>query len=323
MKTLPLMALLFVPIGFGLRYIYRWAILPPLAANAHHTLQERYLQPDMFCWRAAGYFLVWLVLAFLLSRWSRKQDESNDARIAWKCYKLSGIGSLAFGIILHFAAVDWMMSLQTKFTSTIFGPLVFCGQLLSAYAACVVVFCLLAKRPDYERTVSTKAINDLGSLLFTFLILWAYMVWFEFMLVWIADLPHGTIWYLPRLEDGWNWLAIALVLFHFVIPFFLLLLRGVKRNPLLLGSVALLILVTQLIFVYLQIMPAFPATRPLDHWMDVLAPFGIGGIWLACFLWMLMQRPLLPRYDLNYGQAILLRKLDEEESARSETMAHA
>ena len=196
--------------------------------------------------------------------------------------------------------------------ATVFGVRRLRGRILSA--------CEAAR---YERTVSTKAINDLGSLLFTFLILWAYMVWFEYMLVWIADLPHGTIWYLPRLEDGWNWLALALVLFHFVIPFFLLLLRAVKRNPLLLGSVALLILVTQLIFLYLQIMPAFPAMRPLDHWMDVLAPVGIGGIWLACFLWMLTQRPLLPRYDLNYGQAILLRELDREESARSETMAHA
>lgn len=323
MKTLPLMALLFAPIGFGVRYIYGWANLSPPATDEYRTLQERYLQPEMFGWRAVGYFFVWLVLAFLLSAWSRKQDESNDAATAWKCYKLSGFGALAFGIMLHFAAVDWIMSLDSKFTSTIFGPLVFTGQLLSAYAACVAVFCWLARRPEYEHIVSTKAINDLGSLLFTLLILWAYMVWFQFMLIWIADLPRGTTWYLVRLHGGWNWLVLALLLFHFIIPFFMLLLRAVKRNPMLLGSVATLILITQLIFMYLQIIPAFPTSGPLDHWMDAIAPLGVGGIWLGCFLLMLRRRPLLPRYDLNFAQAILLHKLDEEDAARMETLAHA
>ena len=313
MLTMPLMALLWIPIGAGLPHTYRWASTLVPISDAHQSWQNSYLEPTFFYWRAAAYFALWVVLALLLGEWSRRQDASPDVRILWKCNQLSGVGLAIFGVALHFAAIDWVMSLQTAFTSTIIGPLVFSGQILSAFAAAVVVFCLLADRPDYRDVLSEKVMNDIGSLLFTLLILWAYMVWFQFMLAWIADLPHGTTWYLPRLRNGWQWFAVALALIHFVVPFVFLLFRKVKRDRRLLGGVAAWILFTQLLFDFYQIVPSFPRDGYAISWMYIAAPIGMAGLWTAAFAWQLDRLSLVPGHDVNFSQAQRLRALEDDE----------
>jgi hypothetical protein len=320
MKTLPLVVLLFLPIAFGLPYIYPWAESAP--AGPHNAVQRWYLDPHFFYLRAVAYFAVWLALVYFLSAWSRRQDETGEVRTAWKCYKLSGFGLVMFGITLHFAAVDWIMSLDPKFTSTIFGPLVFSGQLLSALAVAVFAFGWAVDRTELARLNSTGARNDLGSLLFTLLVLWAYMVWFQYMLVWIGDKPHESGWYLARSVGGWTWMAWFLLAFHFVVPFFLLLLRSVKRNRAVLSSVALLLAVMQYLFLYYQVAPTFTAASIGQHWMDFIMPFGIGGIWLADFLWLIRRMPLVPAHDRNEQQAIFLRQLDAAEAAQEEALTH-
>jgi hypothetical protein len=322
MRTMLLAAILFLPVCFGLRYIYPWAA--PLAdlAHAHETIRHKYLDPAFFYWRAAIYFVLWLGLAGSLSAWSRQADDADDVRTAWKSYKLSGFGLVLLGFSLHFAAVDWIMSVEPRFTSTIFGPLVFSGQILSAFSAAVLAFCLLSPRPEYEGLLSTKAFTDLGSLLFTLLVLWAYMAWFQFMLIWMADLPHGAMWYLARGSGGWGWLTLALIFFHFVAPFFLLLFRAVKQTPRLLGSVAALIFAMQLLFDYYQIVPSYEPATTDGAWIGSILPIGFAGLWIAAFLWALSRRPLLPRYDLNQQYAIHLRALDEEEVEREEALAN-
>lgn len=324
MKTLPLLALLFLPICFGLKHIFLWADPSVDTFEETQIVQRYYLQPWFFYVRAAVYFATWLALVFFFSLWSKKQDDADDVRTLWKENMLAGPGLVAFGITLHFAAIDWQMSLQTHFKSTMNGPLLFSSELLSAYAVTVLLFCLLMARPEYGHVFSMKAMNDLGSLLFTFLILWAYMAWFQFMLIWIADLPHGTVWYLAHFRDGWNWFAAAGVVLHFVVPFFLLLFRAVKCSRVWLGSVAGAIAFMQLLFIFWQVIPVFNAPGLSAHWMDFLAPVGIGGLWGACLLWVLRSRPLLPRYDaVNYPRAFLLHELDEEENAREQELAHA
>jgi hypothetical protein len=323
MKSLPLLALLFVPIACGLPQIYLWATHPAEKANTARTFWQSYLEPGFFCWRAVAYFATWLLLAWLLSVWSCKQDRTGDVRFAWKSYKLSGPGLVLVGVSLHFASIDWLMSLQTDFTSTIFGPLLFSSQLLSAYALTVLVFCSLAVRTEFAPVLSKKVLNDLGSLLFTLLVLWAYMVWFQFMLVWIADLPHGTTWYAIRSRNSWPSLVWFLLIFQFIIPFMLLLLRKVKEDRRSLASVAGLILAMQILFMYYQVMPVFEAASIARHWIDVVMPVGVGGVWLACFLWQITRQPFLPNHDLNYPHAVHLRELDQAESAREEALAHA
>lgn len=321
MRTLPLTAILFIPIVIGMKHIYQWANVET-TGGAQSAVQELFLKPWFFVLRTIIYFAVWLVLTYFFSAWSKEQDRKGYLRAEWKASNLAGPGLFIFGLTFHFAAIDWVMSLQTSFTSTIFGPMVFTGQLLSAFALCVLVFCILLVKPAYRHVISPKVMNDLGSLLFTFLILWAYMVWFQFMLIWMANLPRGAIFYVTRSEAVSSWVVVLLVLFHFVIPFFLLLLKTVKRNRRWLGGVAGLLLLMQLLYVYYQTLPIFHAPGISQHWMDFFTPLAIGGLWLGCFLWLLQLRPILPLNDLNSEEAEHLRRLDDEEHAREEALAH-
>jgi hypothetical protein len=177
-------------------------------------------------------------------------------------------------------------------------------------------------RSPLERVISLEALNDLGNLLFTFLVIWAYMTFFQFMLIWIANLPYDVIWYLPRLEGGWQAVACVLVALHFAVPFFLLLSRDVKRNPQTLAALAGLILFMHLVYVFYQVLPAFPDTDLTEHWMDFLTPIGVGGIWLAYFMWDLRQGPVLPLHDANRETALHFREHDLEEAVRQTEVQH-
>jgi len=322
MKTLPLMALLFLPIAGGIGYLYPWAQPDIVAGSKQLQYQQFYLYPTYFWLRAAVYFALWMTMAFLLSSWSRQEDQTGDPRLAWKGLQLSGFGAVLYGISIHFAAVDWSMSLEPVFHSTIWGPLFALGQLLSALSFALVVLAWLVERPPLSEVASLHVRNDLGSLLLTILIVWAYMAWFQFMLVWIANLPVDVIWYLPRASAGWKSVMWAIVVLHFAIPFFLLLMRSIKRNSKAVARIAGLILLMQLVFMYYQVMPGLSAEGMGEHWMDFLTPVGIGGIWLACFLWQVQRQPLLAPHDYNRAAALHLRHLDDEEAAREEMPAY-
>jgi hypothetical protein len=333
MGTLPLIILMFLPIAFGIRYLYPFAQPETVAVDRQLQHESFYLTPGLFWWRAVGYFVAWMIMATLLRAWSRQQEERADLRLAWKCEQLSGIGAVVYGVTLHFAAVDWAMSIQPAFHSSIWGPLFALGQLLSALAVAVIVLQGKSHAPPLADLVSRKALGDLGSLLLTFLIAWAYMAWFQFMLIWIANLPSDIEYYLPRSSTGWLIVIWAIVLLHFVVPFFLLLMRAVKRNGRRLAATAWLLLVMQLIFVYYEITPSFAAgsvasASPVaassglaGHWMDFLMPIALGGIWLAFFLRRLHAQPLIVARDPQRGAAEHLRHLDEEEAENEEAVA--
>jgi hypothetical protein len=244
------------------------------------------------------------VVAYFMNAASSAQDRTGDPVHARRLTRLSGPGLVVYGITIFFASIDWIMSLQPAFRSTIVGPLFASGELLVGFACAVVVMAWLMARSPLASRVSAEAVGDLGSLLFTFLVIWAYMTFFQFMLVWIANLPYDVIWYIPRAAGGWPWVAWALVIFHFAVPFFLLLMRDIKRNPRLLAAIAGLILCLHLIYLYYQIAPAFPPSDLVEHWMDIVAPFGVGGLWLAYFLWDLGRHPMLPRHDANEEAAL-------------------
>jgi hypothetical protein len=319
-RTLPLLAVLFVPAAAGLVYLYPWA--QPGVVLANKDLQRFYLNPQFFWLRAALFFVLWLALAYVFNAWSRRQDETGDPRLAEKLTKLSGPGLVVYGLTITFASVDWVMSLQPAFRSTVFAPIIASGQILSAHAFALIVLAWLVARPPVADLISVDALNDLGNLLLTFLVIWAYLVWFQFMLIWIANLPHEISWYLDRSRGGWRWVAWALFVFHFAVPFFLLLMRDVKRDPTSLAQVAGLLLFMQLVFMYYQVLPAFGDTPITEHWMDFLTPLAVGGPWLAYFLRELKRGALLPRHDLNQGAALHLRQIDREEAAREQEVHH-
>lgn len=320
MRTLPLLAVLFLPIACGIRYLYPWAQPDVVAASSQLQYQRFYLAPVLFWIRAAIYFTLWMAMAFWLAAWSRQEDQTGSPRLAWKSQQLGAFGAVVYGISLHFAAVDWGMSLQPVFHSTIWGPLFATGQLLSALAFALVVLAWRIDRPPLVEVNSPKVRNDLASLLLTLLILWAYMAWFQFMLIWIANLPVDVVWYLSRASRAWQAVMWAIVALHFTVPFFLLLMRPVKRNSKAVAGIAGLILFMHLAFLDYQVIPDVSAGSLGGHWMALLVPIGIGGIWLAHFLWQLERYPLLPLHDYNRAAALRLRRLDEEEAAREEAL---
>jgi hypothetical protein len=323
MRTLPLLVVFFIPIAYGFGYLYHWARPEEVAASETLQHQQIYLKPP-FAWIRAGlYFALWMLLAYVLNTWSRRQDQTGDPRWARRLTTLSGPGLVVYGLTITFASVDWVMSLQPSFRSTIFGPLFATGEVVSAHALALVVLAWLLARPPLANVVSLEALNDLGNLLFTFLIIWAYLSYFQLMLVWIANLPYDVSWYLPRSRNGWEWVAWALFVFHFAVPFFLLLMRDVKQHPPSLAWVAGIVLFMQLVYDYFQVLPAFPDTTMAEHWMDFLMPFAIGGPWLAFFLWQLKRYPVLLPHDANRASAIHYRQLDVEEETRAEEVHHA
>ncbi len=322
MRTLPLLALLFIPLAVGVRYLYPWAREAVVAESGELKYNHIYLNVPFWWGRAVLFFAVWLLLAYVLARWSRRQDETGAAVLPRKFRLLSAPGLALYGVTITFASVDWVMSLQPEFHSTIFPPEFAVGQLVTAEAFVLVVLAWLVSRPPLAEVASVETLNDLGNLMFTFLVIWAYMTFFEMMLIWMANLRDEVIWYLPRIAGGWRAVAWAIFLLHFALPFFLLLMRDIKRNALLLGRVAGLILFMHLVFFYYQIMPAFPDTRVWQHWMDFLTPVGIGGIWLWYFLWELGRRPVLPLHDLNRDEAVHQREHDRETEARREAIQH-
>lgn len=322
MRTLPLMAVLFLPIAYGIDYLYVWAQPEEVAVSAKLQYQQFYLQPTYFWIRAAVYFAAWLAIATLLSAWSGREDQTGNARLARKSLKLSAVGAVVYGISIHFASIDWAMSLEPLFHSSIWGPLMAAGQLLSALAFAIIVLSVLVRRPPLAEVVSLKVINDYGSLLLTLLILWTYMAWCQFMIVWIGNLPVDVVWYLPRATLGWKIVIGAIAVFHFAIPFFLLLMRPIKRSITALAGISALILFMQLVFMVYEILPTFSTQQLVGYWIAVLTPIGIGGIWLAEFLRQLQKRPLLAPHDYNRAAAMHLRHLDQEEAEREETIVY-
>jgi hypothetical protein len=323
MRALPLMAVLFTPIAYGVGYLYVWARPGVLAAHPDLRHQGVYLNPPFFWGRVALYFIVWTAIAFCLQSWSRREEETGDERYTVRLYWLAGPGLVLYGITTMFAAVDWEMSLQPAFRSSLFGVVFALGQVVEGLAFAVVLLSWLAHRSPLGHLVAPQALTDLASLLFGFLLIWSYAYFFQFMLIWIADLPSEVIWYLVRGRGGWGWVGLALFLFLFVTPFFLLLIRKIKADPRKLGFVAGLVLFMRLVCVYDDIMPNFPGTYIGQHWMDFLTPLGIGGLWFSFFLWQLTRQPLLARHDANREFALHLEQVHLQEAIREGVIHHA
>jgi hypothetical protein len=327
MRTLPLLALLFIPIGLGVGYLYIWAHPDQVKGLTALEHQRVYLNVPFFWGRAVLYFVLWIGIAYLLSWLSKRQNQTDDLQLAidlaGRMTRVSAIGLIVFGISITFAAVDWVMSLQPAFRSTIFGPLFATGEILAGFSWSLLILSWLIGRSPLTRLVSVEALTDLGSLLFTFLIIWAYLVFFQFMLIWIANLPYDSLWLLTRGRGGWQVVAWFLFVFHFVVPFFCLLMRPIKRNPRRLAAVAGLLLFMQLVYLYYQVLPAFEEMRFWAHWMDFVAPFGVGGLWLANFVWDLKQGPVFPSHDPSQQGAVHFREMDMERQAREEELHHA
>ena len=206
---------------------------------------------------------------------------------------------MLLGLTVTFSAIDWGMSLAPHWFSTIYGVLFMVGQVLSALALVIVLIALLAEDKPIADAIRPGTVHDLGKLLLAFTMLWAYLNLSQFLIVWSGNLSEETPFYLHRLQGGWEWISATLLVFHFVIPFLLLLSRDLKRNPRTLGTLAGSMFLVRLVDLYWLLAPdlaghGHEAVPFRLHWLDVVAPVALGAAWLYFFLGQLRQRPILP-----------------------------
>jgi hypothetical protein len=304
-RTLPLLTLYFVPIAiFGLEPLYLWARPDVVAGDAILKMKQPYLNEPFFLARAAFYFLVWNGLALTLSRWSREQDAEGLRPVGTerKFRALSAGGLLLYALTITFASIDWVMSLDPHWFSTIFGILFMGGQGLSALAFVIIVLVSVRDLPPFAGVIRPLHFHDLGKLMFAFTMLWAYFSFSQFLIIWSGNLPEEIPWYLERLHGVWGGVAIALVLIQFAAPFLLLLSRDLKRNPAMLRNVALVVLAMRFVDMLWLVKPGTEGVTL--HWMDVVLPAGMFGLWLFVFVIQLRRRPALPVHDPYFAEAM-------------------
>jgi hypothetical protein len=283
-QSLPVFVALFVPLAVGMRHVFPWVDPHALQGEMAHAMHNKvgWLNPTFFVVRAAIYFAFWIAIAFLLRSWSIRQDEEGGASLTRKQRRL-GTGALPFlALTMTFAAFDWMMSLDPRFYSTIFGVYWFAGSFMGAFA--VTIIAATAARPDptaFGHHMNLEHFHSLGKFLLAFVAFWAYVAFSQFMLIWIANVPEEVPWYILRIRGGWRWVALFLAAFKFLVPFFLLLSRDLKRNPRALSYVAAWLLFTQWVDVYWLVMPHLHPDGPRPSLLDLTALVGVGGAAIA------------------------------------------
>jgi hypothetical protein len=297
-RTLPLMAVLFLPVAFGMTRLFPWT-----DGTRENGVWHAYLNIPFFTARAIMFFCVWMTGGFLLTRWSRVQDESGDPDLLRRMRLLSAPGLVLYVLTVTFASVDWAMSLESGWYSTIYGFMFVVGQVLSSLALCIVVIRMIAPYEPFSKILTTRHVHHLGNLLLTFVILWAYLAYSQFIIIWSGNLPEENSWYLRRSGD-WSVITVIVLVLHFFVPFFLLLSRRLKRVIRPLSLIAVGIFVMRVVDMYWLVMPSFAPEHIKIAWTDVLAPLAIGGFWCAAFARQLKNRPLLAQHDPRFAPAI-------------------
>ena len=321
-RVLPWMLLSFIPIIFGMQNLYEWA-RPEAKHDPILQLKSAYLDPKWFIIRFVVYFLIWGGISFSLSRLSLRQDRGGDAGLLGRMRVISAPGLIIYVLSLTFASVDWLMSLQPHWFSTIYGFYLVASQGLSGFAFLIVIAVFLSRSEPMAGVFQPRHFHDWGKFLFAFVMIWTYFSWSQFLITWAGNLPEEIAFFLPRIHGGFGWVALLIVLFHFTVPFSLLLSRDLKRNGKTLAMVAMMLLFMRWVELFWQVEPAFhglqgesaainPATHPVVHaannpafyWLYLAAPLFIGGFWLFFFARTLKSRPLLPIQDPYLPEAI-------------------
>jgi Ni/Fe-hydrogenase subunit HybB-like protein len=284
MLTLPLMALLFVPVLIGIHDVFLWSRADALSAHPKWEHKIGYLNLPFFAARGFFYFAVLSALAFFIRRWSVQQDKMAGGPLPGRRIRMLSTGGLVVYVLcMNFASTDWVMSLEPDWYSTIFVVIFMAGQFLTALALMTALLALFAGREPFGGLITTKHFRDLGNLLLTFVIFWIYVSFSQFLIIWSGNLPKEISWYLHRSAGGWKVVALFLMIFQFILPVGLLLVRGMKLKRARLGVIAALIVIVNIVNVYWRI-----------HWLDFATLIAVGGFWTVAFLWFLNRQPLLP-----------------------------
>jgi hypothetical protein len=311
-RALPLIAVAFLPIAiFGMKYLYSghgdekgWLNAPPTGEGALSDFQKSYLTQSGFYTRAIIYFAIWLVLMFIFNVMSKQQDSNREDRALRRRLKmLAGPGIILYVFVMTFASIDWVMSISPHWASTIYGFLFVAGQLISSMSLMIAVVVLLARTEPFTGVLQKRHLHDLGKLLLAFVMLWAYFDFSQLLIIWSGNQPEEISFYRTRLYGGWGVVAVIVLVFHFFVPFFLLLSQEVKRNAKVLPRIAIWLIFMRLVDLFWMTRPEF-TPRAMPTWLDIVLPIALGGLWLGFFAFNLKQCPLLPLGDPDLAEAI-------------------
>lgn len=315
-RTLPIIVILFIPLAVGVytRSFYEWT---HLSAATDHVMEQRgiFMTPWFWVVRSVIYFALWGVMIYLLNGWSARQDNAQSVEesrlILEKASRFSGPTMVIYCLVVTFATVDWMLSLDAHWFSTMWGLLFIAGWALSCFCFVVTILAYLSDKAPMDRVIGKRHFHDLGKLMLALVMVWAYFNFSQFLIIWSGNLPEETGWLLTRMKGGWGYIGAGLILFHFVFPFLILLQQDFKRHARWLAMLAVFILVIRLVDMFFLIGPSarvgsgsMAAGTFSVSWMDFVAPVAVGGIWLWWFFGELAKRSLVPAEDPYFEGAV-------------------
>ncbi len=293
-KTLYVFWPLFLPLLLGAPILYKW-----IGMQNEPVIRAKSLYLNVpFLWgRWVIYGALWLGLTWILNKWSLREDETKSMEYSRLLEKISGPGTVFFFFTMTFCAVDYLMVLEPRWFSTVYGFMIIMGECLTAMAVMVATLAVLVRFAPMDHAVTKRHLHDLGKLLLALTMLWAYMNFAQLLITWSGNLPEEIIWYIKRWNGGWGWVGVILLVGHFCLPFLLLLSQDLKRNPATIFWIAVYLVVVHAVDVFSLVEPNFQSPEHVHFfisWLDITAPIGFGGLWLALFFFFLPRRPLLP-----------------------------
>ena len=312
-RTLPLLFLLVLPIlFFGLHDLYEWTHQSVVQKDAILQKKVPYLNEPFFIIRTVLYFAIWGLFAFLLNRWSQQQDQTMATHPTHRLQLLSGPGIVVFFLTATLASMDWLMSLEPHWFSTIFGIIYIVGMGLMAWGFAFLLAVPLARRAPLQGVITEQHLRDLGTFMLACVMLWAYTSFSQLLIIWSANLPEEITWYMTRLEGGWQYVAYGLLVFHFAVPFLFLISSTMKSKTKLLAALAAGLIFMRWVDLYwitaptftkvhAEHGPSFHSTGLTLHWLDLVISIGIGGIVVAFFLAQLKKRALIAQNDPRFA----------------------
>jgi hypothetical protein len=305
-RVLPVVAVFFLPIAiFGMKHLYKeWLHAPSSGEGSLSDFQKIYLTSNGFLIRAVIYFVIWLFLMFIFNRWSKKQDVNREDRALRRRLKMAaGPGIILYVFVMSFASIDWVMSISPHWASTIYGFLFVVGQMISSMSLMIAVLVLLSRTAPMEGVIQNRHLHDLGKLLLSFVMLWAYFGFSQLLIIWSGNLPEEISFYRTRLYGAWGVVAVLVLVFHFFVPFFSLLSRDLKRSAKLLPKIAVWLIFMRLVDLFWMTRPEF-TSNAVPGLLDIATVLALAGIWFAVFARNLKSQPLLPLGDPKLEEAI-------------------
>lgn len=297
LQTLPLILVFAIPLFFALGVIYKWTDASYRAEHFAVGHKAVYLSQPFFIGRTLLYFAIWFFSGFTILRMANEHERTGDPALFRRIKARSAPALLVFVLTTTYAFIDWIMSLEPEWYSTIYAWMFTVGQVLLTFAFLVSVLVLLSKREPFASFLTRQHYHDIGNLILAFTMLWAYMSFAQFLIIWAENLPDEIPWYVRRFSGGWGYIAWTIAIFHFCVPFYLLLMRFVKKNPSRLRALAMWIILVRILDVFWIVVPAFRQRGLEFYWTDLAALIGLGGIWLAFYIRNLKARPLLAARD--------------------------